>query len=343
MKFKAYYIVWLYLIVLLLTSGCKMDHELRQIHISDETVKSIVGKVLVQGAITSDFYDLQICDDGILVLDRESDSGLRIFDFTNGGLKQIKEGSALKGLSFINQLFYHAGESVVLYDEQFGNLYDVMFSDSGIDLAKRSLTIPPPPAGVNSEINLNDSGYYYIKSYPTFIASYVYRNVKSDETFVGEPYDYLPSNFPDRAVAFLSHFIVNEKEEVIYTVSRFTNSIQRYDISGKLEDIYILGEKQELPLLNNGGKNIDVPNAKKHFIQICGTHRYVYCLYSGSPYMDSDSKVIVLNWRGKYINSYNLNKSVSCIAIEQSDNNLYAIARNDIGGTDVLKYSLKGK
>lgn len=340
MKNQSSYFLFLCCLIILLINGCRIDHELQWTYITNEKVKNIAGEVFIPGESESDFYDIQVYGKNLLLLDYKSKSKLQVFDLTNGQLNYIERDSTFKSLAFTNQLFYSNDEKVILYDELCGYLYEIALTEAKMDIKKMSFTISSPPAGINVDIHLNDSGYYYIKSYPTFIASYIYRNVKCDDAVVGEPYDYLPSKFPDRAVAFLSHFFVNEKENVIYTASRFTNSIQRYGINGELDEIYILGEKQELPILNNKGQNIDIPNSKKYFIQIYGTNKYVYCLYSGSSGIDCNSKVLVFNWKGKYINSYDLNRSVSCIAIEQCNNYLYGIARNSIGETEVLKYSL---
>ena len=74
---------------------------------------------------------------------------------------------------------------------------------------------------------------------------------------------------------------------------------------------------------------------------MCGTPRYVYCLYSGSKNFSGKSKIVIFQWDGKHVRTWESDRSIRSIAVDEDDKYILAIVSKENGGQDVIRYELK--
>lgn len=95
-----------------------------------------------------------------------------------------------------------------------------------------------------------------------------------------------------------------------------------------------------MPLLKKNDTQMDVLGTTKCFIDIFGTDQYVYCLYDGSADFSNLSTLLVLSWDGQLKKRLNFDRSIKRIAVDPSDRFLVALALDESGALDVVKYSI---
>ena len=107
---------------------------------------------------------------------------------------------------------------------------------------------------------------------------------------------------------------MNERQNSVVAALRFFNQIDFYDLKGTYQRSFTYGKEPIVPLLKKNDTQVDVLGTTKCFIDIFGTDRYVYCL--------------------------NFDRSIKRIAVDPSDGFLVALALDESGALDVVKYLL---
>lgn len=344
MNYKTLQTTAILFVCLLSFSNCKKEEKFHITNVSKESSKQVTSDILIAGGNSSNYYDIQITGSHLALLDYKSDSVLRVLNindltpkqvFYRGGNKQEANSPA-----FIKQIVReNAPDNILLYEEISGECKEITFSKENIEMELSPFTIPPLRGDKNAEINLVDDRYYYITTEPQFVLSYIYRKTNSD-VIVGEPHAYINPKLPNQPIAYLSHLSVNEDKNIIYSASRFSNVIQIFDTTGRVNEMYLFGEKPLSPKVDSKKRRLDIEHSTKYFIQIYSTAKYAYCLYSGSSKVDQPSRVIILDWKGNYIKTLQADKPLTAIAIDSSNKYLLGITRNSEGGTDIVKYKI---
>ena len=85
---------------------------------------------------------------------------------------------------------------------------------------------------------------------------------------------------------------------------------------------------------------IDMENSRKCFIYITGTKRHVYCLYDGTTDYTAQSKIVVLDWKGKHVKTYQADRCLKQIAVNEEETRIVALAANEDYGRDVVIYTI---
>jgi hypothetical protein len=90
-----------------------------------------------------------------------------------------------------------------------------------------------------------------------------------------------------------------------------------------------------------GRQKFDEEHTQKHFIQLYGTAKYVYALYSGSPDFRAETKVFVFKWNGTYVKTfYTPGQTLIKIAVAPSNKYLIGMVRNSRNGFDMVRFPL---
>lgn len=135
---------------------------------------------------------------------------------------------------------------------------------------------------------------------------------------------------------WINYICANEKKRRIAIAYRFLNFISFYDFEGNLLHTLKFGTNEK-PL----NMYLSARNQKKLFIDIYGTKKFVYALYSGSSDLKVPSKVLKLNWNGKHIETYQLDRPIQAFAVDEKKNRLIAISLNKQEEQEVVCFILK--
>lgn len=138
----------------------------------------------------------------------------------------------------------------------------------------------------------------------------------------------------------MPNLCVNERQNSVVTTLRFFNRIDFYDLKGTYQRSFTYGKELIVPLLKKNDIQVDVLGTTKCFIDIFGTDWYVYCLYDDSADFSNLSTLQVLFWNGQLKKRLNFDRSIKRIAIDLSDRFLVALALDESGELDEVKYSI---
>ena len=96
-----------------------------------------------------------------------------------------------------------------------------------------------------------------------------------------------------------------------------------------------------IPIIPPKRNEIDIRNTTKCFTYIYGTPQYVYCLYDGSSDFTAKSQIVVFQWNGKYIATWEADRYLQAIAVDKNDKYILAISSNKNDGQDIVKYNMR--
>jgi hypothetical protein len=152
-------------------------------------------------------------------------------------------------------------------------------------------------------------------------------------------------------------FVDTKHEETLhaYTINDFTKPcppmlqenplnqrilLSFYDLKGVLLSTVQCGSDTIVPIAHAQEENkIDVLKSTKCFIYLYGTEEYLYCLYAGTADYSEPSKIMLFRWNGSHVKTWQMDRHIRSIAVEQSDDYIMAIALNKEGGQDVIRYA----
>lgn len=157
--------------------------------------------------------------------------------------------------------------------------------------------------------------------------------------------DYYPkieNDYKESALPFLylCDICVNDQKKVVVAAMLNMNLIHFYDLEGNLQKTCMVGDKLLYP--DADSKYLDFPDANKYFVHVCGSEKYVYCLYNGTNKRNGASEIFVFDWTGRFIERYKIDRPLHRITADYSGSCLFGISENGEGGTDVLKISVSG-
>lgn len=79
------------------------------------------------------------------------------------------------------------------------------------------------------------------------------------------------------------------------------------------------------------------------FIELCATPKYVYALYSDGKIFEAPREtkiVLVFDWNGKPVKKLLLDTNAFHIAVNEKEQSLFAIVKNEEGGFSIISYAL---
>ncbi|MEG0464814.1 BF3164 family lipoprotein [Bacteroides sp.] len=84
-------------------------------------------------------------------------------------------------------------------------------------------------------------------------------------------------------------------------------------------------------------------NSQTGYIQLCGTTKYVYALYSDKKVNENGWKsdtVLVFDWAGHPVKKYTLDTTAYHLAVDEERQSLFAVVKNSDDGWSIVSYAL---
>lgn len=326
--------------------SCRKNDNIVSDQIIDNSAKYLsAGKVLLSKNKHIYFYDLKIFDNSCMFFDNQTDTAIWIFE---------KESFSTPVVT-IKRSFDQDGVRKPYATKEVGesihNADKILMIDDNIyckqlkwDTLNKIVTISRLPFNQSNRIYSTD---FNLTTKNVLYAIPIHRRNKNPFYFFKPDSGYHWVNpakkmqmvLPDDVFSYTSTICLNEKQNSIVAAYRFTNYISFYDLDGKLRHTIQFGKESIIPTLGSEKEGINIEKATKCFIHIYGTPQYVYCLYDGSNDFTNSSKILVFKWDGKHIATWQADRNLRAIAIDQENKYILAIASNK-NGQDIIRYDL---
>lgn len=251
-----------------------------------------------------------------------------ISKYTSDDFKFIKDIAPKAGkYSFTNEVS-QPKNGIYIFNQK-GNLFQIE-REKG-DLKKIPLDLHHPPLSCNmlsSSQIIASTSHWSHKTPFYYLADSKYRWTNPDSI--------IQRSLVRHRALWINNICAHEKKERITVAYRFLNYLSFYDLEGNRQQTFKFGTNRkpyDMSLSNS--------NMIKFFIDIYGTDKFVYCLYSGSSDLEAPCKVLKLNWKGKHINTYQLDRPIQAFAVHKNNKRLLAISVNKQDRQEVICYQLK--
>lgn len=333
-------------ILLFIICACADKNSIRMTHVSDEKTASIASKMWQAADSSRFYYDLYVTDAYYLFLDDKSDTVIRIYAKDNPNViqncsVQYKKQPLIQKLHFL--------KTNTRYEAKKNQAWIVENKTTIKTLNPDNLAGPLVSEAISTPFSaLPNSTDYHITTNEIYAApvNYNYRSpffiFRPDSGYIrAEIHKHPDLNYPQIGLAYLTNLTVCEEKNSVVAAQRFMNDVLFYDLAGNLQAVVSYGEGHVVPKIKNN--TIDMDNSQKYFIYICGTKNHVYCLYDGSTDYTAQSKILVFDWHGKHIKTYQTDRCLKQIAVNKEETKIIALAANEQSGRDVVSYQIKNK
>lgn len=301
----------------------------------------IVSETLVYGDADHFFHNIEIWDDFFLVSDYTNDTVLFVYE--NDGNHFTSYLRKEKGGDFINPEFVKSNDPLNIHATNCMLIDNRHFvKELSFDRQKEKLIINthslPPTLTLSSCYNFTSTDIYAVPIQNNANAIfYLFSNYKY--YWVRPPLINGQKKRVDDL--YLNSLCVNENQNSVVCGMRFLNQVLFYDLDGKLQNSFMIGDKLHLPAIRKGPA-VDIPKSTNYFIDIYGTSKYVYCLYDGTADFNGVSDIYVFSWDGQLVKTLKTGQNVKRIAIDKENSYILAIVENTDGWRDVVRFSIKG-
>ncbi|WP_158712762.1 BF3164 family lipoprotein [Parabacteroides pacaensis] len=295
--------------------------------------------------VTNVFYDIAIMDTFVIFADYFSDSIIQIHSLNTPGriIKSLYRGNGPN--EFISPYFnksvppHYQTEELGFIDLNARKLGSVRLKENRRNIHSENL---PAAFPFCTDLNRTEDYSYGIDTDINSKSMFFIWDNKKEQLIKGIPfYPTLKKDYPEEAHSFLysGHLCVNEKTESIVMVMLNLNMVHFYSLKGEINKSYVIGKQLNSP--DVASKFLDFPKDNKYFTDICGTDKFVYCLYNGTNKHDGSSEIFVFNWNNTFVKKLQLNNPLQKIIVDKSDKYLLGININTEGGTEVVRFLLK--
>ena len=313
---------------------------------SDARKESVLlkGNTLLEGRADKRYDEVGLTDSYLILLDRKSDTIIQVFKKED--LSHL-HAFALKGYGavyFSNPEFMKSNTKETARKDEFW-IVDNQLTFNKMQVLADSLRfdrkyILIPELVPSTHYNVTTKEIYAVPIVEKNVyGPFCYANREGGIYWVESPKVARTYRFC-KHIAYLPNLCVNERQNSVVAALRFFNRIDFYDLKGTYQRSFTYGKEPIVPLLKKNDTQVDVLGTTKCFIDICGTDQYVYCLYDGSVDFSNLSTLLVLSWDGKLKKQLNFDRSIKRIAVDSSDRFLVALAQDESGVLDVVKYLL---
>lgn len=331
--------------VLSLFSSCQENERSFYQTIDNNAQTSIKGSILFSKGKESYLYDLKITEHFCVFLDNQSDTVVWIFrnkDFREPftTVRRTFDENGLWNPSLTKEALISSNKAdeILLVDN---NLY---FKKLELDTSNNFTSISTL---YSNRINTNYSTNFN-HTIDNIYAIPIHRRNKKPFYFFNsntgfnwaEPASQIETILPQDVLSFINTISLNEELNSVVSAYRFTNSISFYNLEGSFCKAIQLGKDPIIPIMSIGTNNIDIENTTKCFIHIYGTPKHVYCLYDGSSHFTNHSKIAVFKWNGKHVTTWQVDRNLRAIAVDNEDKYILGISSNE-NGQDIIKYDLE--
>ena len=335
-----------FLTALLIFYSCDKDG-VRISNISETDVINITSITLQESDSSRYYYDLRATESYFTFLDDKSDTIIRIYkkdnpnELYNYYIK--KEKNILENkIQFLKSNTRYTTNKNQIWIKKDASIKTINPENSSEELLSASASYPFSNLPPSVDFNLTKDEIIAAPlsiNYPYNSPYYLYR---PDSGYIrAEIYRHPDLAYPKTQLAYLTCLIVSEEEKSIVSAQRFMNDVLFYDLRGNLHAVATFGKGHIIPEIKD--ETVDMNTSGKFFIYICGTKKYVYCLYDGTTDYTANSKIIVFDWNGKHIKTYQTDRCLKQIAVNETDTEIIALATNELHRRDVLCYKIENK
>lgn len=331
----------LILILVIFLSSCKEDYCIKDYLITNADNICLNSSILFSTSNGSSYFsDLKITQNNCIISDSESDTIFRAFrnnDFSTQ-LLFTKSGNEHQinpyNLSFTAEVKDKNSENDVLFIDGNRSLNSMAINNDRIINHEISGQMPLPYT-----LDYNISSEYIYGNQKDGGSMYSFYFYSPDSGFYWiRPADKIRRICNDPLVCS-NNLCINEQKNTLVAAYRYVNFISLYDLDGELKTTIQIGVDIAKPYIRKD-LGIKPEKTKKYFIDIYGTTRYVYCLFSGSYDYSTNSKVFIFKWNGKHIKTLQLDHPISKFAVDDKDSFMICITSNHSGGQDIIRYDL---
>lgn len=328
----------------ILILSCKQEKK-SSYQIKDQDKTTVIrGELILQGSPDQFFLNIEVMKDFFLVSDHSNDTVMYIYKNDNITTPFTSYLRKEKGGDFINPEFAKSDvpekmsvdRCVLIDDRKF------IWELSSDDQHKEIYVVSRPLRDeliFGSYYNFTSTDIYAVPGNGNANALfYMFANHKY--------YWVRPPLLKNRKMSvdnlYLNSLCVNEENNAVVCGMRFINQVLFYDLDAALKTTITLGDSLHFPAIKKGPA-VDIPISTNYIIDIYGTPEYVYCLYDGTKDFKGISDIYVFSWSGKHIRTLKTGQNLKRIAVDKDNAYMLAIAENENGWRDVVKFSLKRK
>lgn len=328
---------------LLIVCSCQNENTIKDYSISTKSNMLSEGKVLFSKDDNCYLYDLKITDNFYLFLDEKNDTVLRIYEQDNILQTSISSCRSSEKDKLWKPLFtkeIHAETEDIAYLVDNNTYYKAITLDANNSNMKINTIKPLKQRNMFSrDFNITTKETFGIPISRDTKCPFYFFNPDSGYYWV-DPSPALEKKMPNDVFSYTNTICLNESQNTVVSAYRFTNYVSFYGLDGTLKTTVKFGETPVIPITTSDPNKIDIRNTSKCFTYICGTAKYVYCLYEGSSDFANQSKIVVFQWDGKHINTWQADRNLQAIAVDKNDKYILAISRNKNDGQDIIRYYL---
>lgn len=337
----------LFVLAIALLSSCGKSKDVYEDYsISCEADPLPKEETIFSKDVHSYLYDLKITDHYYLFLDEQRDTLLWVYRNADVPEFVMSMGRTLFQEDVWKPVFtkevHPKGEKedTIYWVDNNRYLKRVMLDEQDNNLSISTLFLLPEKLVYSSNFNVIGKEIYAVPINRWRRNPFYFFNFESGYYWVDPP-AVLYSNMSTDNVLYTNSICVNESANTVVSAFRFANCISFYQLDGTLRNTVRFNNDLVIPEFLLNRKDLDVGNSLKCFIDLCGTPRYVYCLYSGSKNFSGKSKIVIFQWDGKHVRTWESDRSIRSIAVDEDDKYILAIVSKENGGQDVIRYELK--
>ena len=297
------------------------------------------------------------CDEeNLVVFDTRSNQCFTLFDQSSG--RQIARFGNI-GQGPLEVLFGSSGylgkKCLIAYNDQskivmkynLDSLRCGVIDGAPIRLTKHNIS----NALISRLIPIDDSTFVAGGTYKTHYQHLIFDSYGRVLDYGIDVYNAADSSF-NTETRFLSNqgYMAKHpyKNKFAYSVN-FSSNLDFFEVVNnkiELKRSLRLGNPACESLVENGGQLFSARPTKESihgFIEVCATPKYLYALYSDGKIYEVQRKsktVFVFDWDGNPIKELLLDTDVFHIAVNEKEQNLFAVVKNEDGGFNVICYVL---
>lgn len=345
-----------FLFVACLATSCRHQKEGKNIFhsysIETAVTDTLYGKIICTGKAGETYDEIDFCDPFLILCRHHSDTSLHVFRYAN---------KIIQSAFIINQTTLQMPSPHLCQHNSMANKHEITIWDNTLhqwttlNLQQGKLTTPftflPRYYSYPHPIYLPDCNNLFIfehSIYATDISGtgsplslfYRYDYAKEECSFI-PPYAPMVGNTPRNQSLFYTQLAIHEKKNSIVAAPRFFNSLSFFNLDGTPCKVITYGENFQRPVTDTIRGFVDRINSPKYFLAIQSTEQYVYCLYDGTPSMKAPSRILVFEWDGTHVASWQTDRNLYTFAVDPTNSYLLALAPNEKEGQDILLYPLR--
>lgn len=290
--------------------------------------------ITISNLTDQDIYNLKATKDYYCFLTKKDKYTMHIYKNDHNHIyKQILPADSLPNQNekyyFTKEVSHKSNSNILYITRDKKQLMKLHITDDYVDIDTLTTSIPPS----SKEYNIL-SNTYYVSTLQRADKSPYYRFSNSE--FLWTKPDTLIKKKIGNSVSYINHLCVSDKHKRAVVAYRFVNFLSFYDLDGNLQCTVEIGTNKFPHEIELGDANIT-----KYFIDIYGTEKYVYCLYSGSSDLSVPSRILKFNWNGKHINTFLLDRPIQQFAVNEKKKCIIAISSYNTEGQDIIEYKLE--